>query len=475
MKYLTTFVLSVAVILISILSIANTGSNDFKLTKISDKIFTITNPEGGENQLVIASEKGLVVLNSFWSEITAQKFKKEIIKALNRDDFIYNLNIVDRLDLFGGNAAYSNTTIIGHQTFIDKYKGKEDEVNSEIKRLIDMWRWKEDVSRERLKTHEPGSEKEKRELKWLHTCKQRANELEAGFSLVLPEMTYNDRMILNLGDITLNLIWFGKAGYDGLTVISIPDQKLAIIPGFILHSHHLAPHPQSKYAKLDVPRWIKIFEELLESENPVDKVICDNDGVWSKERTITHLNYIRKLWKNVKTAEAAGKTLEETQDLFSLDKEFSFVKEMQVYKDGGDDWIRPQHNTHVRLFFLQHKNLASEFINKEMKKSSLAIALETVRQLRIDKKDIYFDEASINGQGYYFLSAAKIPDAIEIFKLNVEVFPESANVYDSLGEAYMKNGDTDLAIKNYEISLDLNPKNINAKDMLKNLKENKNE
>jgi hypothetical protein len=475
MKYLTAFVISVAVILISILSIANTGSSDFKLTKITDNIFSVTNPEGGENQLVITSEKGLVVLNSFWSEITAQKFKKEIIKALNRDDIIYNLNIVDRLDLFGGNAAYSKATIIGHQTFIDKYKGKEDEVNSEIKRLIDMWRWKEDVSRERLKTHEPGSEKEKRELKWLHTCKQRANELEAGFSLILPEMTYNDRMILNLGDITLNLIWFGKAGYDGLTVISVPDQKLAIIPGFILHSQHLAPHPQSKYAKLDVPRWIKIFEELLEGENAVDKLICDNDGVWSKERAITHLNYIRKLWKNVKTAEAVGKTLDDIQDLFSLDKKFSFVKEMLVYKDGGDGWIRPQHKTHVRLFFLQHKNLASEFINKEMKKSSLKTALEKVIQLPTNKKNIYFDEASINGLGYYFLSSDKIPDAIEIFKLNVEVFPESANAYDSLGEGYMKNGEKELAIQNYTKSLELNPDNTNAKNMLKSISENKNE
>ena len=100
----------------------------------------------------------MVVLDSFWSEINAQKFKKEIIKALNRDDFSYMLNMIDRLDMFGGNAAYKETMIIGHDSFLEKYKGKEKEV--------EMWRWKEKVSWERLESHEKGSEKAIREQKW---------------------------------------------------------------------------------------------------------------------------------------------------------------------------------------------------------------------------------------------------------------------------------------------------------------------
>ena len=62
-------------------------------------------------------------------------------------------------------------------------------------------------------------------------------------------------------------------------------------------------------------------------------------------------------------------------------------------------------------------------------------------------------------------------EAIEIFKVNVEEFPGAYNVYDSLGEAYMINGDTKLAIKNYEISLRINPKNDNAKKMIEKMKE----
>jgi tetratricopeptide (TPR) repeat protein len=64
----------------------------------------------------------------------------------------------------------------------------------------------------------------------------------------------------------------------------------------------------------------------------------------------------------------------------------------------------------------------------------------------------------------------KVREAIEIFKLNVEAYPESANVYDSLGEAYIVNGDKQLAIRNYQRAVELNPQNTNAIEMLKKLR-----
>ena len=60
-------------------------------------------------------------------------------------------------------------------------------------------------------------------------------------------------------------------------------------------------------------------------------------------------------------------------------------------------------------------------------------------------------------------------DAVKLFKLDIELYTKSANLYDSLGEGYMDMGDTKKAIKNYNISLKLNPKNTNAKDMIKKM------
>ena len=68
------------------------------------------------------------------------------------------------------------------------------------------------------------------------------------------------------------------------------------------------------------------------------------------------------------------------------------------------------------------------------------------------------------------IKESKLKEAVKLFELNVEEYPESANAYDSLGEAYMKNGQIDLAVKSYESSLELNPENDNAREMLRQLK-----
>jgi tetratricopeptide (TPR) repeat protein len=50
-------------------------------------------------------------------------------------------------------------------------------------------------------------------------------------------------------------------------------------------------------------------------------------------------------------------------------------------------------------------------------------------------------EAQLNTLGYKLLQQGRSDDAIAVFKLNVDAFPQSGNVYDSLGEAYLRKGD----------------------------------
>ncbi len=98
-------------------------------------------------------------------------------------------------------------------------------------------------------------------------------------------------------------------------------------------------------------------------------------------------------------------------------------------------------------------------------------AIEGYRALwKKNPKDPNVAEDRLNSVGYYFLSDRKMAEAIALFKLNVELHPDSWNAYDSLGEGYMKNGEKGLAIKNYEKSLALNPKNAGGAKKLEQLK-----
>jgi len=115
------------------------------------------------------------------------------------------------------------------------------------------------------------------------------------------------------------------------------------------------------------------------------------------------------------------------------------------------------------------RDIADTIFDTIMEKD-VQTAIKQYRDLKATQQDAYdFGEQQLNGVGYRLLQTKRVKDAIEVFKLNVEVFPQGFNAYDSLGEAYMANGDKSLAIQNYKKSLELNPKNTSAVEMLKKL------
>lgn len=94
-------------------------------------------------------------------------------------------------------------------------------------------------------------------------------------------------------------------------------------------------------------------------------------------------------------------------------------------------------------------------------------AVSAYRALRDTAASRYdFAERELNGLGYVYLRRGDTATAIELFELNVEMFPEASNPYDSLGEAYLEAGDRARAIANYRKSLELNPGNDNARRVL---------
>lgn len=78
-------------------------------------------------------------------------------------------------------------------------------------------------------------------------------------------------------------------------------------------------------------------------------------------------------------------------------------------------------------------------------------------------------ESAVNAAGYRFVRAEQLDEAVETFDLNTRLFPESANTWDSLGEANMLRGERELAVRHYRRSLELDPGNDNAREKLAEL------
>jgi len=97
-------------------------------------------------------------------------------------------------------------------------------------------------------------------------------------------------------------------------------------------------------------------------------------------------------------------------------------------------------------------------------------ALSQYGQLRDqDFPDIYAGESELNGLGYWLLKKGDAGEAVKVLELNATAYPNSANVYDSLGEAYAANGQKDLAIENYKKALAIDPKMPSSIEALKKL------
>jgi len=78
-------------------------------------------------------------------------------------------------------------------------------------------------------------------------------------------------------------------------------------------------------------------------------------------------------------------------------------------------------------------------------------------------------ERMINHIGYQYIRLQEINAAVEIFRLNVKLFPESWNVYDSYGEALYKKGQRKAAINSYRKALQINPYSKSSRSMLNKL------
>jgi CubicO group peptidase (beta-lactamase class C family) len=116
------------------------------------------------------------------------------------------------------------------------------------------------------------------------------------------------------------------------------------------------------------------------------------------------------------------------------------------------------------------KRPISQLLAEVIGERGVDAALEEYRRLKTEDSGEYrFSEAHLNALAYSFLRQGEIETAVALMELNTQEYPEGFNTHDSLGEGLLAQGDTTRAVQCYQRSLDLNPRNENAKRVLKRL------
>jgi cytochrome c-type biogenesis protein CcmH/NrfG len=154
----------------------------------------------------------------------------------------------------------------------------------------------------------------------------------------------------------------------------------------------------------------------------------------------------------------------QTFHLISVSKTLFVAEDIQAYILIETD----KKGTPLGLAVLPSQETAALY--SEIKKPGAPAAIHAYKEKRKSQPDTYtFAPVELDLLGHQLLQMKEIAAAIQVLRLNMEMHPNAFEVYDSLGEAYMANGDIQLAVYNYKKSLELNPQNKNAQEQLKKL------
>ena len=187
---------------------------------------------------------------------------------------------------------------------------------------------------------------------------------------------------------------------------------------------------------------------------------------YNKDDLAEYYRMLTETTRLIKTAAASGQTAEEMIQSNLLAAWDSWSGRFPTTET--EDWIRTVYNE------VSDQADWRPSICRPLTETLLSgTADEAIAQYRLLKttggEEYNFGENELNMLGYQLMARDRLDDALKIFALNIEIYPEAFNVYDSYGEALLAAGDTTQSIANYEKSLKFNADNTNAVQVLEKL------
>lgn len=254
-----------------------------------------------------------------------------------------------------------------------------------------------------------------------------------------------------------------KKEYEPLYALYLPDFKAKQLSGAVWGREQTVGYLRNGHAR--------VKETLHTSSTIIRLTICGDDATAMVLQQWYRIQPVAGKMRRMETTGVQDEGWVKTPDGWKR----SYIEEIKggaFFLDGKRIDTTKQPDPEAPAYDpydLHPKQPVTEALLPIIAEKGIESALQSYRSLK-QSSYYYVSEVQLNGLGYRLLNTKKVREAIEIFKLNVEAYPQSANVYDSLGEAYVINGDKELAIRNYQRAVQLNPQNTNAIEMLKKLR-----
>jgi glyoxylase-like metal-dependent hydrolase (beta-lactamase superfamily II) len=417
----------------------------------------------------LSTDKGIVVIDATESPSLDKQFRKIIARELGRDDFVYLINTHEHADHTTGNGVYADCEIIAHENCAEGMKARR----ADSQRIVDWYKKRIPELEGQLAEMEEGSDKYKQTQEDIIVKKMVFESMQSGVPLTFPTKTFSDSMKLDMGNMTLELYFMGGTHTASDIFVLVPEEGL-LFTGDMMADIWLTDTPGCLQAfairqgiERDMPLMLGHWKSLIARKDEIkDYVPAHWNGDLTYEGFVARYNYVDTLYSGIGKAAKEGKELADMFSEYDMQTKFPELAGTPGFTESfvhygslvalWSDWTGAE----------SARSALEAVIDEKGAKAAVA-EIKAARAKGGDK--YYFLEAEFNQLGYRYLGEEKYEEAIAVFAMNVDMYPESWNVYDSLGEAYMKSGQHDLAVLNYEKSLELNPDNENGKRMLEEI------
>ncbi len=414
----------------------------------------------------LKTDKGIVVIDATESPTLDKKFRSVIAREFGRDDFVYLINTHEHADHTTGNGVYSDCEIIAHENCAAGMARREED----SQRIIDWHKQRIPELESELAEAEKGTEAYKKIREDILVNKMVLESIESGIELTFPTKTFSDSMKLAMGNMTLELYYVGGTHTASDIFVFVPEEGL-LFTGDMMADVWFTDTPGCLQSfairsgvERDVPMLLEHWRGLIARKDEIkDFVPAHWNGDLTYEGFVDRYNYVESLYAGIGAAAKEGRELKDMFSEFGLETRFPNLVDTPGFMD---DWVH-QGSLLAVWSDTTGEESASEALAAliEEKGTKAAVAAIKAEHGKLPAK-YYFLEAELNRLGYRYLGDERYEEAIAVFAINLDVYPESWNVHDSLGEAYMKSGQYRLAVRSYEESMKLNPDNENGKRML---------
>ncbi len=414
----------------------------------------------------IATQKGIVVIDSTDIPKLDQAFRKVIEKEFGRKDFIYLINTHGHGDHTNGNSVYADCEIVAHKNVVAMMKENFSDMSRSINWYQeDIQRQKEALASGKLDETQKATANERLIIDGLM-----GEFLNSSPKPAFPTKTFTDKLVLDCGDTTFELFQSGGTHTNSDIFILVP-QKGVLFTGDMMADKWLTDSPGclATFAAhsgevVDYPVLLKNWKALIDRKNEITHYI---PGHWNGELTyegfLNRFNYMNTLFKDVKSMAEKDADLKDFVANYTLQNKFP-----QLVNSPGCNAQAHQISIYHLYTLYSGKISVTEVLQQLVFGNKFSPGFERLKADILKSPGMYFYvELDINNLAYILLQRQKqVDDAVKLFEFNVELHPKSWNVYDSLAEAYYGKGEKEKALGLYKKSLELNPDNENGKKFI---------